>query len=69
MCESVDQFVPKDVTVPHGTVVIFANLSGAEVHTVASVVTLANGTQVLGIVFDSSPMIAPPVLPWIICQM
>jgi plastocyanin len=56
----VDQFVPKDVTVPHGTLIIFANLAGVEVHTVASVVTLANGTKVLGTVFDSSPMMAPP---------
>ena len=56
----VEQFIPNNITVPRGTKVLFTNLSGFEVHTVVSVVTLPNGTQVLGTVFDSSPMIAPP---------
>ena len=54
------QFIPNNITVPRGTKVIFANLSGFEVHTVVSVVTLPNGTQILGTLFDSSPIIAPP---------
>lgn len=56
----VEEFIPNHITVPHGTKVVFTNLSGFEVHTVVSVVTLSNGTQVLGTVFDSSPLIAPP---------
>jgi plastocyanin len=56
----VEQFIPKNITVPRGTKLIFTNLSGFEVHTIVSVVTLPNGTQVLGTLFDSSPMIAPP---------
>ena len=56
----VEQFLPNNITVPRGTKVLFTNLSGFEVHTVVSVVTLPNGTQVLGTLFDSSPMIAPP---------
>lgn len=56
----VEQFIPSDITVPWGTKLIFSNLSGFEVHTVVSVVTLPNGTQVLGTLFDSSPMILPP---------
>ncbi len=56
----VEQFIPKDITVARGTQVIFANLSGFEVHTVVSVVTLPSGKQVLGTLFDSSPNIAPP---------
>ncbi len=56
----VEQFIPNKITVPWGTQVIFSNLSGFEVHTVVSVMTLPNGTQVLGTLFDSSPMIAPP---------
>ena len=56
----VEQFIPNNITVPRGTKVIFTNLSGFEVHTVVSVVTLPNGTQVLGTLFDSSPMISPP---------
>jgi plastocyanin len=56
----VEEFIPKNITVPRGTKVLFTNLSGFEVHTVLSVVTLPNGTQVLGTLFDSSPMIAPP---------
>lgn len=56
----VEQFLPNNIAVPWGTKVIFQNLSGFEVHTVVSVVTLPNGTQVLGTLFDSSPMIAPP---------
>lgn len=56
----IQQFVPNDITVLRGTKVIFMNLAGAEVHTIVSVVTLSNGTEVLGTVFDSSPIIAPP---------
>lgn len=56
----IQQFVPNNITVPRGTKVIFMNLSGVEVHTIVSVVTLSNGTKVLGTVFDSSPIIAPP---------
>ncbi len=56
----VEQFIPNDITVAKGTQVIFANLSGFEVHTVVSVVTLPSGKQVLGTLFDSSPNIAPP---------
>ena len=56
----VDQFVPKDITVPRGTLVIFENLAGVEVHTIASLVALPNGTEVVGTIFDSSPMITPP---------
>lgn len=60
----VEQFIPKNITVPRGTKVLFENLSGFEVHTVVSVVTLSNGTRVLGTVFDSSPIIAPPGTTW-----
>ncbi len=56
----VEQFIPNHITVSRGTKIIFTNLSGFEVHTVVSVVTLPNGTQVLGTLFDSSPLIAPP---------
>ena len=60
----VEAFNPKNITVPWGTKVLFENLSGFEPHTVVSVVTLANGTRVLGTVFDSSPMLVPPGLTW-----
>jgi plastocyanin len=60
----VEAFNPHNITVPQGTKVLFENLSGFEPHTVLSVVTLTNGTRVLGTVFDSSPMLFPPGLKW-----
>jgi plastocyanin len=60
----VEAFNPQNITVPRGTKVLFENLSGFEVHTVVSVVNLPNGTRVLGTVFDSSPIIAPPGMTW-----
>jgi plastocyanin len=60
----VEAFNPHNITVPQGTKVLFENLSGFEPHTVLSVVTLANGTRVLGTVFDSSPMLFPPGMTW-----
>jgi len=60
----VEAFNPHNITVPQGTKVLFENLSGFEPHTVLSVVTLKNGTRVLGTVFDSSPMLFPPGMTW-----
>ena len=60
----VERFIPENITVPRGTAIIFENLSGFEVHTVVSVVTLSNGTRVLGTIFDSSPLILPPGTTW-----
>lgn len=60
----VEEFNPQNITVPMGTKVLFENLSGFEVHTVVSVVTLPNGTRVLGTVFDSSPLVTPPGITW-----
>jgi plastocyanin len=60
----VEAFNPKNITVPWGTEVLFENLSGFEPHTVVSVVALANGTRVIGTIFDSSPMLVPPGLTW-----
>ena len=60
----VEAFNPKNITVPWGTEVLFENLSGFEPHTVVSVATLANGTRVIGTIFDSSPMLVPPGLTW-----
>ena len=60
----VEQFMPNNITVSRGTKIIFSNLSGFEVHTVVSVVTLPNGTRILGTLFDSSPMFAPPGITW-----
>ena len=60
----VEAFNPQNITVPWGTKVLFENLSGFEPHTVVSVVSLANGTRVLGTIFDSSPMLVPPGLAW-----
>jgi plastocyanin len=55
-----DQFVPGNITVPQGTKVNFVNLSSIEAHSVASLVTLSNGTKVVGTLFDSSPIFTPP---------
>jgi plastocyanin len=60
----VEAFNPQNITVPQGTKVLFENLSGFEPHTVLSVVTEANGTRVLGTVFDSSPALFPPGMTW-----
>jgi plastocyanin len=60
----VESFNPENITVPQGTKVLFENLSNFEPHTVLSVATLANGTRVLGTVFDSSPMLFPPGMTW-----
>lgn len=60
----VEAFNPKNITVPWGTKVLFENLSGFEPHTVLSVITMTNGTRILGTLFDSSPMLVPPGLTW-----